>query len=729
MDGDLDILISGNDQSSNRLLRLYRNNNGSFFLMKDFPGLSPGNSMAASWGDFDNDGDPDLLATGYEDISSRATKLFRNDINNFTEMTTGIPGISDGAVDWGDFDNDGDLDILLAGIDGSGNEMTKIYNNLGAGPGNNWVFVPVNSSLAGIQKGTAVWGDYDNDMDLDILLSGESGTRILRIYKNDNGTFANANAGLTAVSGSADWGDYDSDGDLDILVNGINQSLDEICDIYQNTNGSFTNINAGIPGLSKGSAVWGDYDNDGDLDVCLTGTNSDNEPTTKIYDNMGSNSFSEASVALPGVVFSSANWGDYDNDGRLDLLMTGYQYTEPNVFIALYKNAIPTINTPPFPPVLGSPQASETGVTLSWDPASDSQTASSGLSYNLKIGEVSGGSQILSAMSNANGYRQIVDIGNTSMDTSWTIDGLTSGRLYYWSVQSIDGAFAGSAFSEGYFSTVSPYIEDIFTGIPGMMNGNAAWGDYDNDGDLDLVIAGDVVDARKCAIYNNDDGVFSEIQDDLPDANTATLRWGDYDNDGDLDLFYSGAPPAGSEFVRIYQNNSGSFSDINANFGLLSNGRVSDAQWGDYDNDGDLDILLAGYYNSPQTKIFINTNGVFSADDAVLHGVSHGSVSWVDYDTDGDLDIFIMGSSPVNGIMATLYKNNNGEFVDQNPGFTGAHYGSADWGDYDSDGDPDLLLTGTASINDILQPVSKLYRNDVSMEMDSPILMRISREL
>jgi len=88
MDGDLDILISGNDESSNRLLRLYRNNSGSFFLIKAFTGLSPGNSNAAAWGDFDNDGDPDLLATGYEDISSRATKLFRNDINNFTEMTT-----------------------------------------------------------------------------------------------------------------------------------------------------------------------------------------------------------------------------------------------------------------------------------------------------------------------------------------------------------------------------------------------------------------------------------------------------------------------------------------------------------------------------------------------------------------------------------------------------------------------------------------------------------------
>ncbi|MCK5367665.1 MAG: VCBS repeat-containing protein, partial [Cyclobacteriaceae bacterium] len=63
-------------------------------------------------------------------------------------------------------------------------------------------------------------------------------------------------------SGGA-WGDYDNDGDLDIAVANNGENVNEQCDIYQNTNGVFSNINAGIPGLSKGSAVWGDYDNDG----------------------------------------------------------------------------------------------------------------------------------------------------------------------------------------------------------------------------------------------------------------------------------------------------------------------------------------------------------------------------------------------------------------------------------------------------------------------------------
>jgi hypothetical protein len=711
MDGDLDILLAGDDQSTNKLLRIYRNNSGSFFLISNLSGISPGNSNAAAWGDFDNDGDPDLLVTGYEDNSSRATKLYRNDINTFTEITTGILGVSDAAVDWGDYDNDGDLDILLTGLDGSANEMAKIYMNAGPGPGNNWIFIGLNISLVGVQKGTALWGDYDNDMDLDILISGQANNRILRIFKNDNGTFTDANAGLTPVAGGAAWGDYDNDGDLDILVNGINESLDEQCDIYQNTNGVFSNINAGIPGLSKGSAVWGDYDNDGDLDICLTGTNSLNEPTTKLYDNMGSNTFNEASVALPGIVYSSANWGDFDNDGRLDLLLTGYQYVEPNVFTAVYKNAIPTVNTPPNPPLLGSPQVTETSVTLNWGLASDNQTSSTGLSYNLRVGEISGGSQILSAISNANGYRQIVDIGNTCMDTSWTINGLTSGRMYYWSVQAIDGAYAGSDFAEGYFTTISPYVEEVFSGIPGMMNGTAAWGDYDNDGDLDVITAGEIKEsdyARKTGLFENESGAFSEVEHSLPDLSRATLLWGDYDNDGDLDLYAAGEPNVYPEINSIYENNSGSFSDIDANFGTLNDKRIYDADWGDFDNDGDLDIIICGHDNNPVTKIFMNTAGIFSEVNATLISESHSTVTWVDYDTDGDLDIFI------NGYNARIFRNDNGSFTNSNISISGTSYGSIDCGDYDSDGDPDLLITGIGIVNEAMAPVTKLYRNDVS---------------
>ncbi len=66
------------------------------------------------------------------------------------------------------------------------------------------------------------WGDYDNDGDLDILLTGDTGTEIIsRVYRNDGETFADISAPLPGVKlGSVAWGDYDNDGDLDVLLSG-----------------------------------------------------------------------------------------------------------------------------------------------------------------------------------------------------------------------------------------------------------------------------------------------------------------------------------------------------------------------------------------------------------------------------------------------------------------------------------------------------------------------------
>jgi hypothetical protein len=68
--------------------------------------------------------------------------------------------------------------------------------------------------------------------------------------------------------------------------------------------------------LSK--PAWGDYDNDGRLDILLTGSTN----VAQIWRNTG-NGFSNINASLPGVAYSSVAWGDYDNDGRLDVLLTG----------------------------------------------------------------------------------------------------------------------------------------------------------------------------------------------------------------------------------------------------------------------------------------------------------------------------------------------------------------------------------------------------------------------
>ena len=78
-----------------------------------------------------------------------------------------------------------------------------------------------------------------------------------------------------------------------------------------------------LTGVQNGSVAWGDFDNDGYLDILLTGYGPAG-PVSKVYRNNGNNTFSEQTgIILTGVGSSSVAWGDYNNDGKLDILLTG----------------------------------------------------------------------------------------------------------------------------------------------------------------------------------------------------------------------------------------------------------------------------------------------------------------------------------------------------------------------------------------------------------------------
>ncbi|MDD3024007.1 MAG: CRTAC1 family protein, partial [Syntrophomonadaceae bacterium] len=316
-DGDLDILI-GNI--------IYRNNGNSTFTDIN-AGLSYVGSGSVAWGDYDNDGNLDILLTGstgsypnYNPIS----KIYHNNGNStFTDINAGLIGVMDSSVAWGDYDNDGDLDVLLAGRILAGSYFRScIYNNNG-----NNTFTYIDAGLMTIASGSVAWGDYDNDGDLDILLSGQFAQGGLfyttRVYHNNgNGSFTDINAGLIGVMySSTSWGDYNNDGYLDIIVSGYVGNSTYITKVYHNNgNSTFSEIDAGLPGVGSGSSEWGDYDNDGDLDILLTGQSDFRTNISQIYNNNGNGTFSSINAGLASV-FGSSIWGDYDNDGDLDILL------------------------------------------------------------------------------------------------------------------------------------------------------------------------------------------------------------------------------------------------------------------------------------------------------------------------------------------------------------------------------------------------------------------------
>jgi hypothetical protein len=269
-----------------------------------------------AWGDCDNDGDLDILLTGWT-VTGPVSKVYRNDgSGSFTDIGAGLTGLSLASVAWGDYDNDGDLDILLTGADSDWNQLSKVYgNDGGASP----AFSDIGAGLIEVSDGSVAWGDYDNDNDLDILLTGQSVSGyVSRVYRNDGASgFTDIAAALTSVGGSSvAWGDVDNDGDLDILLTGLGAGA-RVSKVYRNDGASgFTDIGAGLTGVSSSSAAWGDADGDGDLDILLTGW-TDTARVSRVYRNnsrpkLGSVTPASGGAPVGPTAYFTTTWSDPD---------------------------------------------------------------------------------------------------------------------------------------------------------------------------------------------------------------------------------------------------------------------------------------------------------------------------------------------------------------------------------------------------------------------------------
>ncbi|MEZ5198435.1 MAG: FG-GAP-like repeat-containing protein [Bacteroidales bacterium] len=438
-DHDLDLIISGETLSGSIISKIYQNDSGIFsFSDKNLSGMKKG---SLAWGDYDNDGDLDLLVCGNTEIQQ--TLVYKNNEGEFTALESGIDYLSDYSTGcWADYDNDGDLDIFI-----TGNWNSKLYRNDGQD-----FFTETENEFAMLSASRSSWSDYDADGDLDLLLTGDTGGGMeLYLYINHSGYFEEKplpNMGLS--SGSIEWGDYDNDGDQDILIMGFNDNVEPYATIYQNNgNHVFSDTYAGLPPVALGNASWGDFDNDGDLDVAITGKLAGcGVFASSIYENMGNNFFNDINTGLTTAERSYISWGDFDNDTDLDLVLCGSSYSGGS-FTKIYRNDISLPNILPEAPQNLSTVFENQNVVLTWDKANDAQTPQDALTYNIRIGTSPADINSLSPMSDVvDGYRRIPSPGNTTQTNFWRIAGLEEGQMYYWSVQTIDNAYGTSEFSE-----------------------------------------------------------------------------------------------------------------------------------------------------------------------------------------------------------------------------------------------------------------------------------------
>ncbi len=316
----------------------------------------PGGMEAISFGDFDNDGDLDLLVSGEYEMGMPGgkylTKIYKNENGKFVEFPSNLIGVSGRSVGWIDIDHDDDLDIYVYGLSGYDENyqqtiVSKIYIN------NNGVFTEKELPIDKLSDGEIAWGDYDNDGDQDLALTGaiDCGRFITKVYDNKNGTFI-LNASLTGIGygkPTVSWFDFDKNGDLDLLCTGnttCGGTLGITTKVFKNNKGIFTDAKFDLPGFDYAAVNFADYNYDGYFDVLLTGSayykNVLNTNVSKIFFNNNNtyNLSDTLNFNLPKGYNGNSKTADYNNDGKLDILMTGTfgVYPKDNSFPKLLIN-------------------------------------------------------------------------------------------------------------------------------------------------------------------------------------------------------------------------------------------------------------------------------------------------------------------------------------------------------------------------------------------------------
>ena len=734
LDGFIDIYVNGSARS-----KLLFNTSGSFSESSWLQNMSVTYSHG-NWADANMDGKPDLFLMGVNEYSDNIlNELFINQYDNLEEdPTTIFPSLFTGSNTWGDYDNDGDPDLIISGQTANPNSsVTRLYQN---DPIGRLTEVTTADAINGLKAGTTHFTDLDADGDLDLIMTGWNkieGRLITYLLENEPlGTFSQMENQIdfAVAYGTIDAIDYNLDGFQDFVIAGADS----------------VSIYAGRVHTLKAQL----YENNRDGTFTLT-------------------------QEIPGV--RSAKFVDVNHDRIPDLVTSGTTEigNDSTTFSKVYINSNPGSNALPEPPNALNAFAVSTRAIFTWGSGSDDINEDANLDYNIRIGTSSGGNQLLSSSIPYNS-------SNVGKRLIREFNEIPHGK-YYWSVQTVDGSGNVSIWSQEDTLFIPRLVPSIQS-LPGVYYSSAGWADYNKDNVPDLALTGVTFSGSSITnLFENSGGLLSQdLTQNIEAVFGGHLSWVDYTNDGHLDLTMTGFQISNffggfkTSFYKwdngIYIADNDSEIDADINYDGIGdnwvNGGVNGHHWGDYDNDGDLDYVQGGFdnYYRRHLDVFYNDNGILRLDtnQTYLVPINPAIVQWVDLDLDGNLDLVTIGADETESIMMRVYLNNSNHIL--TPGITwqtetfavtagaiafadynsdgyddfalsglnsegdlityiaknsvntfivshvlqGTYFGKPAWGDYDADGDLDLLITGQSSTEGDLgsSPITNIYYQD-----------------